>query len=407
MREPRRTFRAESQKVLMTLSRQAAIAIPKVDLNAIQFMVMATAKLTRTSNAIRESLKLIVAQMVEAAAVAPKSDQNKAPATPGATPTPGGTGTPTPGGANPVDKSGQPAQRLPVQPAAMQSRAAERRPEGSAEHPIGHSNMQRDRIGQTSSASTHIPPEHRIRLVEALDEAASMGGQSVQRRSPASADAGTFFVQRDPHGQVVTAINTKGYVFDREGDFKTAWSILNSLNMADMLATMEALRLDGNLGTLMGHQDDAKKFNVPRLMAAVHAVNLRATGKSGDPGRAGEARQGAAPLRGSGGRRRNVPAVAQGRPGRSARRRRAARPLEDGRHQGGPGSGECRCPRCCAPGVGRRRRHADCGQEPRRAEEAGHRRAHGASQQGHAVHAQDAEGAEAADDFLRGRRAGG
>src|SRR4029079_19254555 len=43
------TFRAESQKVLNALSRQAAIANQKVDLNAIQFMVMATAKLTRTS----------------------------------------------------------------------------------------------------------------------------------------------------------------------------------------------------------------------------------------------------------------------------------------------------------------------------------------------------------------------
>jgi hypothetical protein len=80
-------FRGASQQVLMSLSRQAALGGVKVDLNAIQFLVMATAKLTRASTAVRESLRAIAAQVAEAALGAAKSGPASAPGTPpGTTP---------------------------------------------------------------------------------------------------------------------------------------------------------------------------------------------------------------------------------------------------------------------------------------------------------------------------------
>lgn len=75
-------FRAQSQEVLMTLSRQAAIGAQQVDLQAIQFLVMATAKLTRASSAVKASMKLIIAQIAEAGLAA----QKRAAAEPANTP---------------------------------------------------------------------------------------------------------------------------------------------------------------------------------------------------------------------------------------------------------------------------------------------------------------------------------
>ncbi|MBX3031368.1 MAG: hypothetical protein KF809_14565 [Chloroflexi bacterium] len=63
-------FRTSSHEVLMQLNRQAAMGSQKVDLAAIQFLVMATAKLTRTGSAVRAALSATageVARMAEAA----------------------------------------------------------------------------------------------------------------------------------------------------------------------------------------------------------------------------------------------------------------------------------------------------------------------------------------------------
>lgn len=90
-------FRGASQQVLMTLSRQAAIGGARVDLNAIQFLVMATAKLSRASNAVRQSLRAITVQMAEAVLAA--GTAGAAPATepkPGTTP--GSVPAPAPAG---------------------------------------------------------------------------------------------------------------------------------------------------------------------------------------------------------------------------------------------------------------------------------------------------------------------
>ncbi len=89
-------FRASSSKVLFDLSRQAAMGGAKVDLSTIQFLVMATAKLTRASAAVRESLRAIVAQMAEAAIAAGETAVKDAPgAAPTPVPPPPGTTPPT------------------------------------------------------------------------------------------------------------------------------------------------------------------------------------------------------------------------------------------------------------------------------------------------------------------------
>jgi hypothetical protein len=94
-------FRGASQQVLLTLSRQAALGGAKVDLGAIQFLVMATAKLTRASSAVRESLRAITAQMAEAALAAAKKG-------PASTPDPGSTGSPAPTTTPPGNAPGPP-----------------------------------------------------------------------------------------------------------------------------------------------------------------------------------------------------------------------------------------------------------------------------------------------------------
>jgi hypothetical protein len=88
-------FRSASQEVLMTLSRQAAMGSVKVDLGAIQFLVMATAKLTRAGAAVRQSLRAISLQMAEAATAAAARDEKLNQANKGATPE-GGTPAPSP-----------------------------------------------------------------------------------------------------------------------------------------------------------------------------------------------------------------------------------------------------------------------------------------------------------------------
>jgi hypothetical protein len=89
-------FRSASQEVLMTLSRQAAMGSVKVDLGAIQFLVMATAKLTRAGAAVRQSLRAISLQIAEAAAAAAKRQEQEDQAAKGTATPPGGTPAPTP-----------------------------------------------------------------------------------------------------------------------------------------------------------------------------------------------------------------------------------------------------------------------------------------------------------------------
>jgi hypothetical protein len=98
-------FRASSQEVLMQLNRQAAMGGQRVDLAAIQFLVMATAKLTRAGAAVRASLTAIAGEMARMAEAARKREGagggSDAPAPSGGTPPSGDVpagGGPTPGG---------------------------------------------------------------------------------------------------------------------------------------------------------------------------------------------------------------------------------------------------------------------------------------------------------------------
>ncbi len=89
-------FRAESQRVLMTLNRQAAMGGQQVNFAAIQMLVMATAKLSRTGSAIRGSLLALAAQLERmSAAAARASGTPGGGGAPEATPGPGTT-TPAP-----------------------------------------------------------------------------------------------------------------------------------------------------------------------------------------------------------------------------------------------------------------------------------------------------------------------
>jgi hypothetical protein len=93
-------FRTASHEVLTTLSRQAAISGVKVDLGTIQFLVLATAKLTRAGAAVRSSLHAISLQIAQAAAAAAERDEKLNQAAKGAEPPgtapPGTMPTPTP-----------------------------------------------------------------------------------------------------------------------------------------------------------------------------------------------------------------------------------------------------------------------------------------------------------------------
>ena len=77
-------FQAQSQAVLLKLSRQGALGGQTVDLGAIQFLVMATAKLSRASEAVRNALASIVARLVEQAQKAAASQGATPPRTGGA-----------------------------------------------------------------------------------------------------------------------------------------------------------------------------------------------------------------------------------------------------------------------------------------------------------------------------------
>ena len=86
-------------------------------------------------------------------------------------------------------------------------------------------------------------------------------------------------VNRTWDSDVVAAINYKSRnPFAGAGDFEKAWGILNHLNMADMLTTMESLHTSGNLATLLKHMDATKKLNVGRLLLGVHSVQLKRAG---------------------------------------------------------------------------------------------------------------------------------
>lgn len=90
-------------------------------------------------------------------------------------------------------------------------------------------------------------------------------------------------IQRDPFADVVTAMNDKNRILRRDGDLKKAWGVLNSLNMTDMLETMERLRTGGQLAILTAHIGEASGFNGARLQVGVDVVMIKAAGKTDDP----------------------------------------------------------------------------------------------------------------------------
>jgi len=73
-------FRTASQKVLVQLNRQAAMGAQQVDLAMIQFLVMATAKLTRAGSALKASILAISAQMARLALAAARHGPDGEPA---------------------------------------------------------------------------------------------------------------------------------------------------------------------------------------------------------------------------------------------------------------------------------------------------------------------------------------
>jgi hypothetical protein len=86
-------FRTASQDVLMQLNRQAAMGGQRADLASIQFLVMATAKMTRAGSALKASLQAISVEMARLAQAAAKHETQSPPA--GGAPTgPTGTGDP-------------------------------------------------------------------------------------------------------------------------------------------------------------------------------------------------------------------------------------------------------------------------------------------------------------------------
>ncbi len=97
-------FRTSSHEVLMQLNRQAAMGGQRVDLAAIQFLVMATAKLTRAGTAVRAALSAIAGEVARMAEAARKHEADQG----------GGSGTPAPGGA---PQGGGPAPGTPGGPA--------------------------------------------------------------------------------------------------------------------------------------------------------------------------------------------------------------------------------------------------------------------------------------------------
>jgi len=101
--------------------------------------------------------------------------------------------------------------------------------------------------------------------------------------APAPARPNRPVVQRTPETDVIAALDDKGWVFNRDGDFTTAWRILNGLSMTDMLTTMLALARAGRLRALTDHLDAARGLDVNRLTVGFTAVRLQLAGQTDDP----------------------------------------------------------------------------------------------------------------------------
>ena len=67
------------------------------------------------------------------------------------------------------------------------------------------------------------------------------------------------------------------------GNFPKAFGVLNGLDMARLLLTIDALFATHELDILMGNIGSAAGYDIPRLRAAATAVNEAHTGTS--PGR--------------------------------------------------------------------------------------------------------------------------
>jgi hypothetical protein len=87
-------FRGSSQEVLLRLNHQAAMGGQRADLAKIQFLVLATAKLSRAGSAVRHANMAIGAQLARMAQAARKREAeatpDQGPPAPAPTPTPGG-----------------------------------------------------------------------------------------------------------------------------------------------------------------------------------------------------------------------------------------------------------------------------------------------------------------------------
>ena len=90
-------FRASSQDVLLRLNHQAAMGGQRADLASIQFLVMATAKLSRAGSAVRHSMMALSVQLARMAEAARKREAESTPdqGPPALAPAP--TPTPAPG----------------------------------------------------------------------------------------------------------------------------------------------------------------------------------------------------------------------------------------------------------------------------------------------------------------------
>jgi hypothetical protein len=139
-----------------------------------------------------------------------------------------------------------------------------------------------------SGARAGVPERTSVRPSPVLMGSTSIGvlARGAGNRAVATLLAASHpVVQRTPETRVIAALDDKGYIFNREGDFKTAWGILNSLSMTDMLTTMLALANAGRLRALTDHVADASSFDVNRLTVGFTAVRLKLAGQVDDPAR--------------------------------------------------------------------------------------------------------------------------
>ncbi len=135
-------------------------------------------------------------------------------------------------------------------------------------------------LGLQRAAGNRVVSELVAAVTSGSGGRAGPGTVSVSGTASASSvsASSTPTVQRTSYTDVVAALDDRGWIFHRDGDHQKAWGILNGLNMADMLATMEALNGSGNLARLLAHTGDAVSFNLPRLLVAAHAVQLKVRG---------------------------------------------------------------------------------------------------------------------------------